>query len=46
MKIIKNAKYNSQTDLLFRKLRLLKLDGIIEYELRKIAFHVKENILP
>ena len=40
-RIIKNAKYKSHTDPLLNKLKLLKLDDIIEYELCKFVFKLK-----
>ena len=39
--ITENAGHNSHTYPPFKKLKLLKLDDVIEHELCKLAFHIQ-----
>ena len=45
IRIIENEDYSSHIDPLFKKLKLLKWDDIIELDLCEFAFQVKENII-
>ena len=46
VRILSNSKYNSHTDPIFKKLNLLKLKDLFEFNVLKLFYKYKNNILP
>ena len=41
-----NIPKRQHTDPVFKKLRIMKIEDLIKFELCKLAYQVKENLLP
>ena len=41
-----NIQKRQHTDPVFKKLRIRKIEDLIKFELCKLAYQVKENLLP
>ena len=41
-----NIPKRQHTDPVFKKLRIMKIEDLIKFELCKLAYQIKENLLP